>query len=111
MAKPPEPQQPYDAGDKNQVEQKTAGVKTRDQREDNNFIGMMNTPNFRAFVWDRLVECHVFAQSADVTNVNNTYFREGERNVGLKLTARVLRLCPHQYPIMAAEAAKRAEEQ
>jgi len=100
---------PFDSGDQHQVETRAKRIKIAEQATDNEFRAMMDVPQFRAFMWGLLTRTHVFAISADVTNANNTFFREGERNVGLSLIADVMRLCPEKYQTMAAEAAKREE--
>lgn len=102
--------EPFDSGDQHQVETKAKRLKVVAQTADQEFARMMEVPGFRAFVWRLLQRCHCYEQSADVTNANNTFFREGERNIGLGLMADVLRLAPAQYAVMAAEAAKREED-
>jgi hypothetical protein len=101
---------PYDAGDQHQVETRGKRLKLAAQAEAQAFVGMMQEPRFRAFVWRLLERCHVYEISADVTNPYQTYFREGERNVGISLLGDVMRLCPALYRTMADEAAKRTQE-
>lgn len=101
---------PFDSGDQHQVDTRAKRLKVVAQSADQEFARMMEAPAFRAFVWKLLGRCHVYETSADVTNANNTFFREGERNIGLGLMADVLRLAPEQYQTMAAEAAKREEQ-
>lgn len=99
-----------DAGDQHQVETRAARLKDRQREADEEFKAMMAVPGFRAFLWRLLERTHVFEISADVGSANQTFFREGERNVGLGLMADVLRLCPEQYRAMSEEAAQRAKE-
>ena len=105
-----QPDQIFDAGDQHQVDTKAKRLKVVTQTADQEFAAMMDVPAFRAFMWKLLERTHVYEASADVTNPNQTYFREGERNIGLGLMADVLRLAGDKYPLMAAEAAKRKED-
>lgn len=101
---------PFDAGDSHQVDTRAKRVKLAQLRADEDFRSAMGVPGFRAFMWELLTRCHLFEISADLTSPHNTYFREGERNVGLRYLNDIVRLCPDQYRVMSEEATKREEE-
>lgn len=70
---------------------------------------MLNSPAGRLVVWAILEKCHVFQTS--YTGGADTYFREGERSVGLRL------LHDHIFPLgteylgqMMADHADRLEQ-
>ena len=102
-------EQQIDIGDQYQSETRAKRVKLARKRRDGDFVAMMEVPGFRAFVWRLLGAAHVFETSIGA-DPHQTSFREGERNIGLMLWADVARLCPRQFPLMAAEAAKRDED-
>ena len=99
---------PRDLGDQHQNETLAKTLKAATRIEDKAFVDMMAVPQFRAFVWRLLERAHVFETSM-TADPHMTAFREGERNMGLGLMVEINRLCPAQYPVMAAEAAKRKE--
>ena len=106
--------QPLDIDDRQQTGIRAQRLRLARQRSDGEFAAMMEGAGFRAFLWRLLAVTHVFETSVCTTaagsDPHRTYFREGERNIGLMLFADVHRLCPRQYPLMAQEAAQRDEE-
>lgn len=67
---------------------------------------IMSLPASRAWMWDILVSCHVFAPTFAL-NPYSTAFAEGERNIGLRLLADIMSACPDQYVQMTREANER----
>lgn len=63
---------------------------------------LMSTPGGRAWMHDILVLTHVFVCSIGPDS-HTTYFREGERNIGLYLLNQVMAACPEAYIQMMAE--------
>lgn len=63
---------------------------------------ILKTEKGRAFYWYLLCECGVFTSS--FTGDNYTFFREGERNVGLKLLGFMNEVAPDAYVLMMKEA-------
>ena len=62
---------------------------------------VMGTPQGRRFVWRLLDRCHIYTSS--FTGNSETYFREGERNIGLMLFADINTSCPGLYATMQKE--------
>lgn len=71
--------------DKNQVDRAKQKEKfnREDELKDLQFI--LNSIEGKRFVWRYLEKCGVFQSS--FTGNSETYFREGERNIGLQLLA------------------------
>ena len=82
----------YDAGDRTHVSERQKRRRLQSQREG------------RRFVWRLLKSCHLYESS--FTGTSATFFREGERNVGLQVLADITRLCPELYARMAGEPQK-----
>lgn len=55
----------------------------------------------RRFMWRLLSETGLFRPS--YTGNSETFFREGERNVGLKLLNQILEHCPDKFGMMQQE--------
>jgi hypothetical protein len=64
---------------------------------------LMADPIGRGYIYDLLSACHVF-QSSFSTNALAMAFAEGERNVGLQLTADFIAAAPDNYLLMLKEA-------
>lgn len=58
----------------------------------------------RRFIWRQLERAGVFRSSFTGEAISMA-FREGERNVGLKLLADIHELCPGRYEVMMKENA------
>lgn len=69
----------------------------------NFLVGAMSIPQGRAWVYTLLDECHLFA-SEFIADPYLKYWRDGERNVGLRLFADISRHCPDSYILMIKEA-------
>lgn len=65
---------------------------------------VLSTPMGRRFIWRYLGECGIFRSS--FVGQFQTFFHEGERNIGLKLLADVNDSQPEAYVIMMKEARK-----
>ena len=66
---------------------------------------LMALPAFRRFVWRLLDWTHVFRSS--FTGNSETFFREGERNIGLKVFGSVQEHEPDAYLVMVKENSKK----
>lgn len=62
---------------------------------------LMQDKRGRRVAWRLLERTGVFRSS--FTGNSETFFREGERNVGLYLSAWLLDACPEQYAVMLKE--------
>lgn len=78
----------------------------RDKRdrelEDTRLI--LSTKEGRRFFWRWISRCHVFETS--FTGNNTTFFKEGERNVGIQMLADLNAAAPEQYAVMQKEYAE-----
>lgn len=93
----------YDAGDRAHVTERHARRRLRAEKEEADFIWLMNQRAGRRFIGRLLKICHLFESS--FTGTSATFFREGERNVGLQVLADIIRLCPDLYARMVGETA------
>lgn len=66
---------------------------------------IMSTPHGRRFMWSLLEDCHTMHVSfRHGEPMESAVFREGERNIGVKLVGRINRTCPDLYASMVREA-------
>jgi len=73
------------------------------QRElDLALVSIMESPLGRKWIWNQLSALAVF-HSPFGSDVYMTYFAGGEKNVGLRLFADLMRVCPNLYLTMAQE--------
>ena len=76
----------------------------RDQ-EKADFAWLMSDKRGRRFIWRMLETTGVYRSS--FTGNSETFFREGARNVGLKLIADIHEFAPDAYPMMLEEQRKK----
>lgn len=76
----------------------------RDQ-EKADFAWLMNDKRGRRFIWRMLETTGVYRSS--FTGNSETFFREGARNVGLKLISDIHEFAPDAYPMMLEEQRKK----
>lgn len=62
---------------------------------------LMGSKRGRRIMWRLLERTGVYRSS--FTGNSETFFREGQRNVGLMLMAQVHEVCPDQYAVMLKE--------
>lgn len=85
----------------NRKARREAAVKRREQLEQ---LGrFMSTPPGREYMYDLLASCHVYTTSF-ATNALAMAFREGERNIGLRLGADLTEASADLYLQMLKEA-------
>lgn len=68
---------------------------------------VLDTPAGRFILWCLLEDTHVYATSFDHSG-SVMYFKEGERNIGLRWRARIIAADPTLYQLMCREAEQRA---
>lgn len=96
--------EPYDASNADAVAQRKS-KKGREAEEDKRVIqALMDQPEGRGFIWRQLSACHIFVSTFDMDS-RITAFREGERNVGLRLLTMLMQHTPKQYLQMTEEQA------
>jgi len=76
----------------------------RDQ-EKADFAWLMSDKRGRRFIWRMLETTGVYRSS--FTGNSETFFREGARNVGLKLISDIHEFAPDAYPMMLEEQRKK----
>jgi hypothetical protein len=97
---------PFDPNDQKQVQDRVRNAKDRQRDSDNAIKTFMSLQPGRAWMWEHLSGCGLYRMSAAAGDVHMTYFREGERNVGLRLLAQLQRACPEHYTTMTQENAR-----
>lgn len=83
-------------------EQQQADAKLRRQEELNDIRALMTSPAGRRFAWRMLDRCGVYQTS--FTGNSGTFFKEGERNVGLWLLADIHEVALDEFLVMMKEA-------
>lgn len=96
----------FDPTDVKAHEKATQDLQDRDRltqrRDADDFKWLMADPRGRRIVWKLLELTGVYRSS--FTGNSETFFREGERNIGLKLIDKIHTNCPEKYAIMTKEA-------
>ena len=96
---------PYDAGDPKAVRERNRVLKRVEASERTVIRQIMGSNEGRAWIFKLLSLCHVY-QSTFSTNALTMACAEGERNIGLQLTADVIASCPERYLEMLKENSK-----
>ena len=92
----------YDADDEGQVEAQKRKADRIRERELADLRAVLATAEGRRLVWRYLTRCGVFKTS--MTGSSQTFFLEGQRNVGLWLLADINAADPAAYVQMLAES-------
>lgn len=88
--------------DENQIKRDTEKARFTREREVNDLRKILAIPEGRRFIWRYIGISGVFKLS--FTGNSETFFNEGQRNVGLKLIADVMEANPESYLQMTKEA-------
>jgi hypothetical protein len=96
----------YDAGDRAHVSERQKKRRLRAERADADLLWLMNQREGRRFVARLLQSCHLYESSftGPGSSRSATFFREGERNVGLRVLADITRLCPDLHARMLGDS-------
>lgn len=86
----------------------TDAEKLARQIELEDFKWLMSSKRGRRIVWRWLERTGMFRSS--FTGNSETFFREGQRNVGLVLMAQINDAAPDMYPVMLQEQRKDSEQ-
>jgi hypothetical protein len=89
------------AADENQVQEADLRLRFTKRDQDKDMLALLAMPEFRRFAWRHIKETGIFSVSG--TCDNYTFFREGARNVGLKLLDEITTLSPDAYLQMITE--------
>jgi hypothetical protein len=92
----------YNAGNAKHVARRAKAAKRREKIKTEALIRLIESPGGRAWLWDLLTSCHVFT-SFPLTDAIHLAGAHGERNVGLRIFAQVMKLDPNLYYTMARE--------
>lgn len=92
------------AADETQVKNAEIKVKLQDDQKHNDLKWILATEQGRRFTWRLLETTGIFKSS--FTGSSETYFLEGQRNVGLKLLAEVMDCDPQAYLKMYTDSKK-----
>ena len=92
------------AADETQVKNAEIKVKLNEDQKHNDLKWILATEQGRRFVWRLLETTGIFKSS--FTGSSETYFLEGQRNVGLKLLADVMECEPQAYLKMYIDSKK-----
>lgn len=95
------------AADENQVRQAAGKEKSKRVREVSDTLFLLQSREGRRFIWKYLSLCHVFESS--YTGNQDTFFKEGERNIGLKLLRDVEDASPDALTQMMRESKETVE--
>jgi len=98
------------AADREQV--KKAKQKQEDRLKDHrhDVVEILSSESGRRFYWELLSYCGVFELSYQENRENHVYFKEGMRNVGLKLMSEATGFSPDLFYKMMDEAVKRGKK-
>lgn len=101
-----QPAAPLDINDAHVVRQRNRDIKRKDERADEALKALMLHADGRLLVWGMLEDCSVFGSTFSGEATHASAFNEGQRNVGLKLFLRLMKLCPDLYATMQKENGK-----
>lgn len=108
MEKPEDKPLVRNAADPEQVQVAATKQKRARELELDDTRSILNTVEGRRFFWRYLNTTGVFMSS--MTGDSYTFFKEGERNVGLRMLADINEAYPESYALMMKEAAARQRE-
>lgn len=95
------------AADEGQVQEAAKDMKLRKEREANELAAVLNLPEGRRYIWRLLEFCGVYKTS--FTGSSETFFLEGQRNVGLRVVTEIMTAYPEAYLLMMKENRKGEE--
>lgn len=93
------------AADEGQVKDAKEREKLGLEKDQNDLRWVMSMPQGRRFLWRILEGCGIYKSS--FTGSSETFFLEGQRNVGLKLLAEIMEADSESYMLMQREARAR----
>jgi hypothetical protein len=89
------------AADKKEIKKQSHRVKEIDRQEQNDVKFLLSNIQGRRFLWKYLSKCGVYRTS--FTGSSETFFKEGQRNVGLWILDDITRANPDAYLLMIKE--------
>jgi hypothetical protein len=97
----------YDSSNPKHIKIAQQSAKAADEARRGFVAHIMERVDGRAYLYDLLVTCHVFAQPFS-PDAHVTAFGCGELNVGQRLLADIMAYCPDHYVTMMREANARS---
>jgi len=97
-------ERPYNADDPKQVNEARKRAGRRDRERLSVLGGLMDLKDGRAWMYSILEACHAFQPSFVPNDPYSTAFKEGERNIALRLLADIMAIAPDRYVDMMKEA-------
>jgi hypothetical protein len=94
---------PYDASDPVQVAEAKTAEGRREKRLKQTLVGILSVKDGREWIWELLKTTHMFETSFVQGQPDSSAFREGERNVGLRVMAGIVAADPQAYIVMTKE--------
>lgn len=91
----------YDASDRDQVKGRERDSHARDKRLEAGLKHLLGNPDARLWLWDLLAFTGIARTS--FTGNSETFYREGQRNVGLRIQAQLVKTSPDAYITMMKE--------
>lgn len=92
------------ADNQKQVSSNKLKEKLKQELADADLKYLLSTDQGRRFLWSTLEMCGVYKSS--FTGSSQTFFLEGQRNIGLKLLADIMRVDPESYIKMYKQSRK-----
>lgn len=96
----------FDAGDADAVRGREKLTKEAERKRLNGLKVIVENEDARAWLWDLMGFCGIARSS--FTGNSTTFFNEGQRNVGLKVQAELVKYFPERYITMMKEGEKHA---
>lgn len=96
--------QTWDSSDPAEVERQAKAAAAARREILDAVVGLMSSRPGRRWVYDFLDASHMFGTSFVQGDAHGTSFREGERNMGLRLMADIQEVAADLYIVMVREA-------
>lgn len=93
----------FNAADPKAINRRKQRSKQRQGEEDKFIRGLLSSAEGRTWYWKQLVACHIFEASWRGDGTDSMVFREGERNIGNRLLAQLMRASPDSFILMMQE--------
>lgn len=100
-------QQSFDASDPKQVNERRKKEGRKRKKRLDLIAGLMAIAEGREWIYEKLVECKVYAPTFVPNDPQATAFQEGRRSVGLELLADVMDAAEDSFILMCKEAKTR----
>lgn len=89
------------ASDPQQIAEIEGKAKRKQSQDNLDLLWVMSSPEGRRFIWRILEGAGLYKLS--YTGNSETFFNEGQRNIGLKLLSELQKVTPNEYVKMTQE--------